>query len=418
MSTQPTPSGELLHNLLLFGRVLRGLGLEVNAGRIVDVVESLPHIRLLHKTDFYHTLRCFLVKNKDDVPLFDEAFALFWQKPNKGELDVNLQEMLNFHGSPEPEQKERLIAPPPLQQDAPLPDEEQPDTDENDEVQEIIELTQTYSARNILREKDFGEMSGEELQAVRQLMQAFVWQMGERKTRRYEHGHGRGQLNLRRSFRHNLRYGGEFLQWQRQTRKIKPRPLVLIADISGSMERYSRLLVHFLYSLAQGLSQRVEVFVFSTQLTRITRQLAHKEADTAVADVTANVHDWSGGTRIGEAIKSFNYDWARRTLRGGAVTLLISDGWDRGDPHLLRQEMKRLHLLTHRLVWLNPLLGSTEYEPLTRGMQAALPHIDDFLPVHNLASLQDLAQHLYQLDDKRASRRHNLRGAAFIRASG
>ena len=189
-----------------------------------------------------------------------------------------------------------------------------------------------------------------------------------------------------------------------------------MADISGSMERYARLLLHFIYSLAKGLEQEVEAFVFSTHLTCITRPLRGKAIDRALADVSREVTDWSGGTRIGDSLKTFNFEWGQRVLGRGAVVLLISDGWDRGDPLLLKQEIGRLQRSCHRLIWLNPLLGSAAYEPLTRGMQAALPHIDDFLPVHNLASLEDLAVHLQNLTvTKRPSRHqpHKLSGAAF-----
>jgi hypothetical protein len=165
------------------------------------------------------------------------------------------------------------------------------------------------------------------------------------------------------------------------------------------MERYTRLLLHFIYGLTMGLHQPVESFVFSTQLTRITRQIKHKNVDQALREVGHTVRDWAGGTRIGEAVKRFNFEWGRRVLGHGTVVLIISDGWDRGDPLLLGVEMARLHRSCHRLIWLNPLLGSPEYEPLTRGIQAARPHIDDFLPVHNLASLEDLARRLAQLRD-------------------
>ncbi len=187
----------------------------------------------------------------------------------------------------------------------------------------------------------------------------------------------------------------------RRERKTKPRPLVVIADISGSMERYTRLLLHFIYGLAQSRSLPVEAFVFSTRLTRITRQLRQKDIDQSLEDVSGVVHDWAGGTRIGEAIKTFNYDWGRRVLGRGAVVLIISDGWDRGDIDLLDLEMARLQRSCHRTIWLNPLLGSPGYEPLTRGMQAALPHVDAFLPVHNLASLEDLAAHLQAIGARR-----------------
>jgi uncharacterized protein with von Willebrand factor type A (vWA) domain len=234
-------------------------------------------------------------------------------------------------------------------------------------------------------------------------MTALVWQLGERRTRRRKPGKGR-LLDLRRTVRKSLRYGGEVLEWARREPKYKPRPLVIVADISGSMERYTRLLLHFIYSLTAGLDQPVEAFVFSTRLTRITRQLHGREVEAALREVGQAVSDWSGGTRIGEALKAFNFDWGRRVLGHGAVVLFISDGWDRGDVDLLRREMARLQRTCHRLIWLNPLLGSPEYEPLTRGMQAALPYIDDFLPVHNLASLEDLARRLTDLDERRGIR--------------
>ena len=201
--------------------------------------------------------------------------------------------------------------------------------------------------------------------------------------------------------RRSLAYGGEMLDIAHRQRKTKPRPLALICDVSGSMERYTRMLLHFLHTVAVS-GQQLEAFLFATRLTRITRHLSHRGVDHAVAEVARAVPDWAGGTRIGEAIKSFNYQWARRVLRGGAVVLVISDGWDRGEPELLSREMARLQRSCHRLIWLNPLLGSPDYQPLTRGMQAALPHVDDFLPAHNLHSLQELARHLNRLSEGRA----------------
>jgi uncharacterized protein with von Willebrand factor type A (vWA) domain len=270
----------------------------------------------------------------------------------------------------------------------------------SDEEPPLIEATRTFSKQEVLRRKDFAELTAEELDAIKRMMAELVWQLGERRVRRQRPGNGQ-QPDLRRTLRRNLRYGGEILEWARRKPKVRPRPLVIIADISGSMERYTRLLLHFIYSLAEGLDQQVEAFVFSTRLTRITRPLRGRDVDRALQDVSHLVADWSGGTRIGEAIKTFNYDWARRVLGRGAVVLLISDGWDRGDIDLLGKEMARLQRSCHRLIWLNPLLGSPSYEPLTRGMQAALPYIDDFLPVHNLTSLEDLAEHLAGLDGRR-----------------
>ena len=402
-------SNHLLHNLILFGRLLRALGMDVNPGRMIDLVHALEHVNLARKADFYYTARSLLVHDRDDLPLFEQAFTLFWRAPREKILWEEL-----FINRPEEPDPQPIIAPPPLQEEPIGGDAEEND---DDEVQQIIEVTQTYSTRELLRHKDFGDLTQEELRAVKQFMAQMVWQLGLRRTRRQRPGHGQ-RLDLRRSLRRNLRYGGELIEWPSRQFKFKPRPLIVIADISGSMERYARLLLHFIYSLARGLEQEVEAFVFSTHLTRITRQMRGREIDRALAEVSREVTDWSGGTRIGESLKMFNFEWGRRVLGRGAVVLLISDGWDRGDPVLLKKEIGRLQRSCYRLIWLNPLLGSAEYEPLTRGMQAALPYIDDFLPVHNLASLEALATHLQALTaEKRPSRRQQLKlsGAAFIK---
>jgi hypothetical protein len=239
-------------------------------------------------------------------------------------------------------------------------------------------------------------------------MAEIVWRVRERQTRRRRPGHGR-LLDLRRTLRKNLRYGGELLDWAEREPKVKPRPLVIIADVSGSMERYTRLLLLFTYGLAKALEQKVEAFVFSTRLTRITQQLRERNLERALREVSLAVPDWSGGTRIGEALQDFNFKWGRRVLGRGALTLVISDGWDCGDVEVLRDEISRLQRSSRRLIWLNPLLGSPDYEPLTRGIQAALPFIDDFLPVHNLASLHDLASHLEGLSERRPQRQQQRR---------
>jgi uncharacterized protein with von Willebrand factor type A (vWA) domain len=235
------------------------------------------------------------------------------------------------------------------------------------------------------------------------LMADLTWELGRRWTRRQKPGRG-PTFDMRRSLRHNLRYGGEMIEWPTRKKKHKPRPLIVIADISGSMERYTRLLLHFIYGLSEGMNEVVEAFVFSTRLTRITRHLRNKDIDKAMHQISRAVPDWSGGTRIGEAFKRFNFDWARRVLGRGAVVLIISDGWDRGEPELLGEEIARLQRSCYRLIWLNPLLGSPRYEPLTRGIQAALPYIDDFLPVHNLASLEELAELLAKVPSRSGRR--------------
>jgi uncharacterized protein len=405
-------TGNLLHNMVLFGRLLRALGLDVNPGRLIDLVQALAHIEIGQRDDFYHTCRSLLVHHKDDLHLFDQAFDLFWYKMWKEGIPIDLFGRPFNHPQPQ-----TILVPPALKPEEEKADANKETAEQEDPDQTVIEVTKTYSIREQLRHKDFSQLTAEEVQAVKRVMAQLVWQLGQRRTRRRQPGRGHW-LDFRRSLRRNLRYGGEMLQWSRREYKFKPRPLVVIADISGSMERYTALLLHFLYSLAEGLNQPVESFVFSTRLTRTTRQLRGRDIERALAEVSATVTDWAGGTRIGQAIKMFNFEWGRRVLGQGAVVVLISDGWDRGDPGLLREEIARLQRSCHRLIWLNPLLGSADYEPLTRGMQAALPHIDDFLPVHNLASLEDLAQHLANLTDgKRPLRRHQIRlsGAAFIK---
>ncbi len=379
---------------------MRGLGLDVNPGRMIDLIRGLEYIEIGRKTDFYHAARSLLVHRCEDLPLFDEAFEVFWRKPPEGWTSLDLRAL----GERRRFRRPTFTTPPPQNTDPTSSSKEAEGGSEEETRSPVLQATLTYSSREVLRHKDFAELTSEELEAIKRLMTDLVWQLGEKRSRRRRPGNGQ-LLDLRRTLRHNLRYGGEVILWARRTPKFKPRSLVIIADISGSMERYTRLLLHFIYGLGRGLNQPVEAFVFSTRLTRITRQLRGRDLERALRAVSQSVPDWSGGTRIGEAVKSFNFEWARRVLGRGAVVLFISDGWDRGDVDLLRREMARLQRSCFRLVWLNPLLGSPDYEPLAGGMRAALPFVDDFLPAHNLASLDDLADHLGRLGDKRPVRR-------------
>jgi len=380
-------SGQFLHNLLLFGRILRRLGLDVNPGRMMDLISALDHIEIGRKSDFFYSARTLLVHEREDLPLFDEAFELFWRKPAES-WNVEWQGLSRRRKRPGP-----IITPPALKEEAPQTNGSK---STSSQVMTVIEVTRTYSDRELLRHKNFAEMNAEETEAVKQLMLHLLWQVSERRTRRLRPGKGQ-RIDLRRTLRRSLRSEGEIFRWSYREPKRKPRPLIVIADISGSMERYTRLLLQFIYGMKAALSQPVEAFLFSTRLTRITRPLQIRDLDLALENVGQLVNDWAGGTRIGESLKIFNFEWGRRVLGRGAVVLMISDGWDRGDPELLKREMARLKQNCHRLIWLNPLLGAPNYEPLTRGIQAALPHIDDFLPVHNLASLEDLASRLAEL---------------------
>jgi len=389
-SSPVTPAGGLLHNLLLFGRVLHGLGLDTaGPARMADVASALDLIQIGRKQDFYYSLQSLLVHRREDLGLFKDAFDLFWTDPNDRVISRGTgQQDLPF-ARPD-------FAPPPLSE-PPQPEPPENSDSQGDPADKlIIEATYAPSDRETLKHKDFSLVTASELDEIKAMMSAMIWQPGLRRTRRLVAGYGTA-LDLRRTLRQNLRYGGEMLLLAERERKVKPRPLVVIADISGSMERYTRLLLYFIFSLASESTRTVETFVFSTRLTRITRPLRQRSIERALRDVSHAVQDWSGGTRIGESIHTFNFRWARRVMRSSAVILVISDGWDRGEPALVAREMARLQRSCHRLIWLNPLLGARDYQPLARGMQAALPFVDDFLPVHNLASLEDLARRLAAL---------------------
>lgn len=368
----------LLPNLLHFGRLLRAVGLSIHPGRMLDLAEALRLVNLGSRDEVFFTMQALLVHRQEDLALFKRAFDLFWRKPARRERPFDPLADLQ-------QKKKQTIN----NQQLTVNNQRKPDSGQPTDAPPVIVATRTYSAREVLRQKDFGDLTPEEETAVRQLMAQFQWRLPPRRTRRFVRGNGR-HPDLRRTIRRSLATGGELIAWQTRQPRLKPRPLVILADISGSMERYTRLLLHFIYTAVAAKTQPVEAFVFSTRLTRITHQLAHNSLAKALAEVGTAVPDWSGGTRIGEVLKRFNYDWGRRVLGGGAVVLLISDGWDRGEPDLLRREMARLHRSSHRLIWLNPLLGLPRYQPLTRGIQAALPHVDHFLPAHNLNSLSDL----------------------------
>lgn len=392
--TAPQP-GHLLSQVLAFGYLLREMGVAVSPGQMLDLIAALDHAALARREDFHAAARCILVLRREDLPLFDAAFEFFWRNMTGQELDGQLlAEILPTTRMPRDRQLRLPRRPPPDDQGQSAP--------EREEIE--FEVLLTYSPGEALRQKDFAQFTWEEVRACQDLLKRMEWQIDERPTRRRRPARRGRQLDFRRTLRSNLRYGGEPVQlaW-RETRRER-RPIVVLCDISGSMERYSRILLQFVHAISGGLRD-VESFVFGTRLTRITRSLRQRDIDDAVDLVTKQVVDWSGGTRIGDAIKHFNYLWSRRVLGRGPIVLLISDGWDRGDPELLSRELGRLQRSCHRLIWLNPLLGAADYQPLTLGMQAALPHIDDFLPVHNLASLEQLGEHLSQLGARRPPRR-------------
>jgi len=385
----------LLRNLLRFGRLLTALGLDAPPARMVDVATALEYVDVGRRSDFYFTLRSLLVGRQADLAVFDEAFHAFWRQPPRDWTDQDLRAL---------GEKRRFAPPEQRAPDARDPSPDRPSEQARETVPQVVPLS--YSAREVSRTKDFAAFTEAEIEQAKAMLASFAWDLDKRRTRRWKTGRGT-RPNARLIVRRNLRYGGEPREIPTQARASKGRRLVLVCDVSGSMERYSRMMMHFAYSLTRRRDQ-VETFLFATRLTRVTRETERQRADDVVARVPRLVRDWGGGTRIGEALRALNVNWARRVLGHGPVVLLISDGWDRGDPGLVRREMARLQRACHRLIWLNPLLGSPDYQPLTRGMRAALPFVDDFLPVHNLDSLVALAEHLNRLPSRRRARRSGI----------
>ncbi len=366
----------LLDHFLAFGRLLRQFGVVVDPAQMIDLLTALEHVEIGQREDVYLTCRTVLVRRREDLPVFDQAWTFFWASQRRG----------NPAGMALPDSPvKELRIPRRLQRERPR---HSTDDKRAQETREEIEIQMSYSASEQLRHKDFAHFTADELDQAHELIATLRYRIALRSTRRWMPGQG-ARIDARRTIRNTLRSGGEVVTLLRKECKRKERPLVVICDISGSMDRYSRILIQFVHTLHAGL-RSVETFVFGTRLTRITRMLEHKDIDEAVDLVGKMVLDWGGGTRIGEAIKDFNFQWGRRTLGRGAVVLLISDGWDRGDPALLGREIARLQRTSYRLIWLNPLLGMPGYQPLTRGLQVALPYVDDFLPVHNLHSLEQL----------------------------
>lgn len=375
-------AGCLLGNIVLFGRLLRHLGFEVTPAHITLIASSAEWGLLRARGDFRRACRAIVVKRREQVALFDLAFALFWTRyADQAAEMADLGRLLR-------ETRQR-------QADQQLLSAATEDAAQAADGRSEPETVMTYSTRAVSHQKDFARMTAAELEQVKQALQTLAWEI-LRQTRRTRSEPAGRRVDPRKSFRVNLRYGGEPLQRAMRSPRFQRRSLVTVCDISGSMERYSRILLQFVFALTNRMTQS-EAFVFSTQLSRITRQLQLRTVEDALRQVGRTVQGWGGGTRIGESVRQFNFHWARKVLGQGAVVLIISDGWDRGEIPLLAREMARLQRTAHRVVWLNPLLGSARYEPLTRGMQAALPHIDHFRPVHNLVSLHQLGELLAQV---------------------
>jgi len=408
----PSEQGQkLLRRSLQFGRLMRANGIKVTSSQVFDFVHATEHIGVRNRRVFKEAAEACMVTRGEDRELFSILFDRYWrakrivdesaeQMPNFADQNADMIEGLEDAEGEEGEGQGQMAE----GMEGLAMDEDSDGGEFSDGEESELESVLTYSGSEALRTKDFSEFTQEELEQARILMNHLKWEIGMRKSRR-KVGSPKGRfIDARKTMRKSLQTAGVPLRISERKIKMKPRSLIVICDISGSMDRYSRLLLQFIHTIENDMA-KVEAFVFGTRLTRITRVLKKRPIDEAITRVSREVQDWAGGTRIGESIQSFNTEYARRVLRNGAVVLIISDGWDRGDPQLLGTEMMRLQRSCYRLIWLNPLLGSPRYQPLTRGMQAALPYIDDFMPVHNLESLELLAEHLSNVGEFRPVRK-------------
>lgn len=388
--------GRLVANIMHFARTLRAAGLPIGPGQVLEAIRAVRAVGIVDRRDFYWTMHAVLINRPDQRELFDQAFHVFWRNPHMLErmlalvlpssnvplqaehktLSRRLSDML-YAGSQA--RSERAQATPQLELDA----------------------TFTWSQDERLQAKDFEAMTAEEVVLAKAAVSAMRLPLHRVPTRRFRpYAHGT-RIDMRASLRAALRAGKGAIPLVRKRRRERAPPLVIICDISGSMSRYSRMLLHFAHTVSND-RRRVYTFVFGTRLTNVTRLLQEKDVDVSLDKVSGAVQDWSGGTRIGRCLHQFNHDWSRRVLTQGAVVLLITDGLDRDAGSGLSQEMERLHKSCRRLLWLNPLLRYEQFEPRAVGMQAMLPHVDEFRSVHNLTSLAELTALLNRSDARRA----------------
>jgi uncharacterized protein len=373
---------DLVERTVELSRALRGRGLLVTPAHTADAVRALRCVGVHSRNQVYQALRCVLARRPEDFAVFDEEFSLFFGAPSPaGGGEPPSQRDV-------PRQPEESASPPKGSSFSRWPGQDAPYEDPGG-----IEEVPVASDRSALAEKDFATFGDDELAEIERIAARLARKLAARPSRRWKAGRSGPRVDLRRTVRRSLSNAAEPLELCFRTRKPRKTRLVALCDVSGSMDLYSRLLLQFLYAL-QGSVARVESFVFATELRRITSLLSERPYASALRGLGAQVSDWSGGTRIGACLSAFNRDWARLVDRR-TVVVILSDGWDTGDPVQLGEELEMLKKRCRRLIWLNPLLGSEGYEPLTQGMQAALPHLSAFAPAHNLASLHALERLLF-----------------------
>lgn len=376
-------------NLVHFVRYLRHRGLPVGPGTAADLAGAIDAVGLDDRTDLYYALRAVVMTRPGQRQIFDEAFDLYFGSGRMRGADVALASEQRAPDRASARAQVPVLAP------------RRPDDDATD-IEEVAEIA-GGSYRERLARRDFADLTPEEHEQVRRLIDRMVWRPAAAPSRRWAPNRSGSRPDLRRTLRTVSGPHGDLVPLAWSDRRLRRRPLVVLADVSGSMERYTELFLYFVHA-AQGRLGRVESFVFSTRLSRITRQMRLRQSHLALRQVAGAVTDWSGGTRIGEALAAFNREWSRRVTRGGAIGLIISDGWDTGDPELLDQEMARFARSVHRVIWLNPLAGRAGFAPETRGMRTVLAYVDDFLPAGSLVDLRGVVRLLESLPTRRGAK--------------
>jgi uncharacterized protein with von Willebrand factor type A (vWA) domain len=386
-----------LRNAVLFTRALRSAGVPTDLRGALDFARALTLVDIGDRTQVHAAGSTIFCRRHADLPVYDAVFDQFWRRHV-----ARIAPAAPTEGAPRPPSKEPrgAVAPESTAERRAEPRTGRPEhakpANEGEDDREIGEgrvvSPRAFSPAEAFSRREFDRMSASELREAERLIDLLRPRLETRLTRRYEHHpHGR-RLAPRAMFRRNLATGGDMVDWVWRRRVRRPRTIVVLCDVSGSMELHARLLLRFVQALTRASGVRTESFVFGTRLTRITHELRGRDPDLAIRRVTETVTDWSGGTRIGDSLRTFNLRWARRVLRTSGVVIVVSDGWDRGDPGLVGVETARLQRNCHRLIWLNPMAGADGYEPLAAGMAAAYPSVDDFLPIHDLASLERLGE--------------------------
>ena len=389
------PRGFLADNVLHFVRVLRAAGMPVGPAKVIDAIAAIEAVGVANKTDFREALAAVLVSRHEQIALFEQAFDVFWRNPKL--LEKMVAALLPRVYSRADDSRDQPELPSRLAQAMQPP--KLPDSRPDDEDEVELDAAFTFSPREVLQAKDFATMTADELAQVKTMLARLKLPLPEiavRRTRAAARGH---RIDLRATLRGMTGAAGAVAPLAFRARVHRTPPLVVLCDISGSMDRYARMLLHFLHAIAND-RHRVHTLVFGTRLTNITRHLKHRDVDVALERVTESVQDWAGGTRIGASLGEFNRRWSRRLLGQNAVVLLISDGLDAESGEGLEFEVERLAKSCSRLVWLNPLLRYPGFEARPAGIRAMLPHVDDFLPVHNLSSLTALAKALSRTEPR------------------